>query len=186
MKSSLPVPASPRPRVSASPCPRVPASPRPRVPASPRLSAGLAATGAAITLFAIACNKPRTVTTNQTPASVPSASSPRATPDEFASARITFEKRCAVCHGEKAEGGIVKVEDVKLKVPSLKTGHALKHTDEQFIKQITNGGDGMPKFQDKLKPEEIRELARFIRHEFQGDRPPGTPSDMKMKGMKMN
>ena len=129
-------------------------------------------------LFAIACSKSATVTTNQPQ---PGASAPSAaTPDEFASARANFMKNCSVCHGEEAKGGIVKVEAVRLKVPSLREGHALKHTDEQFVKQITNGGDGMPKFKDKLKPEEINDLARFIRHEFQGGRPP------EMKGMKMD
>jgi mono/diheme cytochrome c family protein len=131
-------------------------------------------------LFAIACSKSATVTTNQPQpgAAAPSAATP--TPDEFASARANFMKNCSVCHGEEAKGGIVKVEAVRLKVPSLREGHALKHTDEQFVKQITNGGDGMPKFKDKLKPEEINDLARFIRHEFQGGRPP------EMKGMKMD
>ena len=133
---------------------------------------------AASSLFAIACSKSGTVTTNQPQ---PGAAAPStATPDQFASARANFMKNCSVCHGEDAKGGIVKVKGVRLKVPSLREGHALKHTDEQFVKQITNGGDGMPKFKDKLKPEEINDLAHFIRHEFQGGRTPDT------KGMKMD
>ena len=91
-----------------------------------------------------------------------------ATPDEFAVARANYAKHCSACHGDKGEGGIVKVEDKKLKVPSLKEGHALGHPDEKFVKQITNGGDGMPKFSDKLSPEEINAMVRFVRHEFQG------------------
>jgi mono/diheme cytochrome c family protein len=91
-----------------------------------------------------------------------------ATPDEFAAARAIYAKHCSVCHGDKGEGGIVKVEDKKLKVPSLKEGHALHHPDADFVKQITNGGGGMPKFKDKLSPEEITAMVRFIRHEFQG------------------
>jgi mono/diheme cytochrome c family protein len=137
-------------------------------------------------LVAGACNKSSTVTTNQTqPGATASATAPpsAATPDGFASARANFKKHCAVCHGEEAKGGIVKVENVRLKVPGLREGHARTHTDEQFVKQITNGGEGMPKFKDKLTPEEINDLARFIRHEFQGGKPP----EMKgMKGMKMD
>jgi mono/diheme cytochrome c family protein len=30
------------------------------------------------------------------------------------------------------------------------------------------GGDGMPEFKDKLSPDEINLLVRFVRHEFQG------------------
>jgi mono/diheme cytochrome c family protein len=53
-------------------------------------------------------------------------------------------------------------------VPSLKTGHALDHTEDQLAKQISDGGDGMPAFKDQLKPEEITGLVRLIRQDFQG------------------
>ena len=123
----------------------------------------------ATTLFAIACSKPDT-TTNQTRPPVtgsPAASS--STPaDEFASARANFKKHCTSCHGDDGNGGPVKLDDgTKLKVPSFREGHALNHKDEEFVKQITNGGDGMPKFGDKLSREETIDLVRFIRKEFQ-------------------
>jgi mono/diheme cytochrome c family protein len=104
-----------------------------------------------------------TPTANQTPA--PAAS----TPDQFAPMRASYEKNCKLCHGANGEGGPVKLEDgTKLKVPSLREGHALRHPDSDFVKQITKGGDGMPAFGEKFKPEEINDLVRFIRHEFQG------------------
>lgn len=111
-----------------------------------------------------------------------------ATPDEFALARATFDKNCKGCHGETGTGGPVKLEDgTKLKVPSLREGHALHHPDSDFIKQITKGGDGMPAFGAKLKPDQINDLIRFIRHEFQGGMmPPGEPTKSPMKDMKMN
>ena len=69
-------------------------------------------------------------------------------------------------------------------VPSLREGHALRHPDSDFLKQITKGGDGMPAFKDKLKPEEIDDLIRFIRHEFQGSMTPPAEAAKPMKGMK--
>jgi mono/diheme cytochrome c family protein len=106
------------------------------------------------------------------PTNTPQTSAPiakaTATPDQFAFARANYAKHCSACHGDEGKGGTVKVDNVKLKVPTLREGHAVGHTDEKLIKQITNGGDGMPKFKDKLKPEEIEDLVRFIRHEFQG------------------
>ena len=123
----------------------------------------------AITLFALACNGTRMYTTNNSqPSGSPAASLPSATPDELASARINFQKHCAVCHGEKAEGGMKEVEGKKFKVPSLREGHALKHTDDKFMNQITGGDEEMPAFKDKLSQDEIRDLVRFIRKEFQG------------------
>ena len=91
-----------------------------------------------------------------------------ATPDEFASARVSYAKHCVACHGAEGEGGVKTVDNKKLKVPSLSTGHALKHTDEDFVEQIMKGGDGMPEFKDKLSPDEINLLVRFVRHQFQG------------------
>jgi mono/diheme cytochrome c family protein len=92
-----------------------------------------------------------------------------ATPDEFASARAIYARECLACHGVEGKGGLVKTtEGARLKVPSLIEGHALKHDDDDYVDQIENGGDGMPKFKDKLSREEIDSLVRFVRHEFQG------------------
>ena len=90
------------------------------------------------------------------------------TPDEFAAVRTTYKGHCSECHGDTGDGGKVKVEGKQLKVPSFKIGHALKHSDEDFVEQVREGGDGMPAFKDKLKPNEITDLIRFIRTEFQG------------------
>jgi cytochrome c550 len=122
----------------------------------------------AILLFAVACSKTDSATTNQSRPAGPSSPA-NASQDEFAAIRIVFKKECVSCHGDDGSGGPVKLEDgTTLKVPSLREGHALKHKDEEFVKQITKGGDGMPKFDDKLSREQILELTRFIRKEFQG------------------
>ncbi len=132
-------------------------------------------------LLITGCNKSATppVANTKAPAT--------ATPDQFAAARATFDKNCKGCHGEKGQGGPVKLEDgTKLKVPSLSEGHALHHPDSDFVKQIMKGGDGMPAFADKLKPDQINDLIRFIRHEFQGGMmPPGESMKSPMKDMKM-
>ncbi len=111
-------------------------------------------------------------TKSENPGTPPSATTPAAkataTPDEFATARVNFAKHCVECHGADGEGGLKTVDNKKLKVPSFSIGHALKHTDEDFVEQIVKGGDGMPEFKDKLSPEEINLLVRFVRHEFQG------------------
>jgi mono/diheme cytochrome c family protein len=116
-------------------------------------------------LLVSSCSKPANENANNVWTATPAAT---ATPDEFAFARANYAKHCSACHGQEGKGGLVKVEDVKLKVPSLKEGHALKHLDEDLVDQIRNGGDGMPKFKDKLSPDEINALVRFVRHEFQG------------------
>jgi mono/diheme cytochrome c family protein len=112
------------------------------------------------------CGKSVTETPSRTAPSAPAAT---ATPDEFASARGIYAKHCLGCHGQEGKGGPVKTpEGERLKVPSLTEGHALRHVDQDFVEQIENGGDGMPKFKDKLTPAEIHLMVRFVRHEFQG------------------
>lgn len=132
----------------------------------------------AIVTFVVACNNASGPTSDTRPSPVAKQTP---TPDEFAGARQNFAKNCVLCHGEDAEGGLVKLEDgTRLKVPSLRRGHALNHPEAALAKQITKGGEGMPAFKDKLKPEEIDELVRFIRHELQsGQTPPAQPMKMK-------
>jgi len=110
---------------------------------------------------------------------------PAATPDEFVAARGLFAKNCQKCHGPTGAGGPVKLEDgTKLKVPSLREGHALRHPDSDYVKQINKGGDGMPAFKDKMTTQQIDELIRFIRHEIQGGMAPPAEPMKPMKGMK--
>jgi len=119
-------------------------------------------------IMAAGCATPETVTTNNQPLVVASpATKAVATPDELAVASGIFQKDCAGCHGTDGSGGMKVIDAQKLNVPSLREGHALKHSDEEFVRQIAEGGDGMPAFQDKISPNDINNLVRFIRKEFQ-------------------
>ena len=127
----------------------------------------------ALSIFVVACGD--STSPNQTantggqpsPAASPKAS---ATPeDELAVARRNYMQVCSNCHQENGTGGMVKIEGKPLKVPSLLEGHALKHTDEEFAKQISKGGEGMPSFKDKFTPEQINNLVRFLRRDIQKD-----------------
>jgi mono/diheme cytochrome c family protein len=123
---------------------------------------------ASVTVLAVACSADPNTTSTVQPAASPAASQPAATPDELASARINFKKHCATCHGETGEGGPKEVEGKRFRVPNLREGHALKHTDEKFVVQITEGDEEMPAFKEKLSAAEINDLVKFVRKEFQG------------------
>ena len=131
----------------------------------------LVLTCAVIALFATACTETATPTNTSTAtrtASPAATAAPAAPTDEFANARANFAKNCEACHGPNAEGGLAKVENKQIKVPSLKAAHAVKHSDDELTKIITNGEEEMPAFKDKMRPEEITELVRFVRKNFQG------------------
>ena len=127
----------------------------------------LALTCIAIALVAIACTETATPTNTSTPTAAASPT-PTASVDPLAAARANYAKNCEACHGPEGVGGLVKVENKQIKVASLKAEHAIKHTDEQLAKVITNGEEAMPAFKDKLSQAEIQDLVRFVRKEFQG------------------
>ena len=132
----------------------------------------IALVAAAGFLFLAACKNESTNTAGNTSLNSNRATT-QATPDQFAAVKAIYEKDCKECHGQNGAGGPVKLQDgTRLKVPSLREGHALRHTDAEFAKQINKGGDGMPAFADKLKPEETNDLIKFIRREFQGGATP--------------
>ena len=121
----------------------------------------------------VMCACSRQPTTNTETKGSP-ASTATVTPDAFASVRGIYAKDCQNCHGVDGQGGPVKLEDGKtLRVPSFRAGHALRHPDSDFRRQIMEGGDGMPTFKATLSPQQIDELIRMIRQEFQpGHTPP--------------
>ena len=124
----------------------------------------------AIALVAVACTETATPTNTNTSraAASPAAPSPAASVDEFATAKANYQKHCEACHGPEATGGLVKVDNKQIKVPSLKAEHAMKHTDEKITKMITNGEQEMPAFKDKMSPQEIAEMVRYVRKSIQG------------------
>jgi mono/diheme cytochrome c family protein len=123
---------------------------------------GLVLMLSAIALVGVGCAK-QEAHSNQN--SQTAAASPPS--DPFAAAKTHYNGKCVACHGPTGHGGQVTIEGVTLKVPSLVEGHALNHTDEQMVKQILNGGEGMPAFKDKLNAQEAGELVRYIRKEVQ-------------------
>ena len=130
----------------------------------------LALTCVALALVVSACTEPATPTNTSTSrtAASPAAPSPAASVDEFATARANYQKHCEGCHGPDATGGLVKVDKKQIKVPSLKADHALKHTDDQITKMITNGEEEMPAFKDKMSAQEIQDMVRYVRKQIQG------------------
>ena len=129
----------------------------------------LALTCIALALVGIACTETATPTNTATPRSATTPTpAPAASVDEFAAARANYAKNCEACHGPNAEGGVVKINDKQLKVPSLKADHAIKHTDAEMVDYITNGHEAMPAFKDKLNAQEINDLVRFVRKTYQG------------------
>jgi len=66
-----------------------------------------------------------------------------------------YVKSCAKCHGKTAEGR-------HFGGPSLLSGKTAAASTEDLRNMIANGKGHMPKFADKLTPEEIDTLVKQI------------------------
>lgn len=75
-----------------------------------------------------------------------------------------YKTNCATCHGGLGEGAVKGI--------SLLKGHALKHSEKEYIEQVTSGeGKKMPAFKDKISAEQIAAVVKYVREELQKDVP---------------
>ena len=79
-------------------------------------------------------------------------------------ARDSFEKHCTICHG--IDGKAQTKKGRQLKASNFTSPKWQRHTtDQEIVEAITNGipKHKMPAFKDKLSPEQIEALVRFVR-----------------------
>jgi mono/diheme cytochrome c family protein len=124
-----------------------------------------------VTIFIIACAQTKTTNTNAPANTVIVANAPAqpvATKDEIATTKAIFLESCVGCHRENGEGGAAEFEGKKIKVPSFQSKGAMNASDDKLYDYIANGEENeMPAFKDKLTEEQMRNLVKFIRKEFQ-------------------
>merc|ERR1712187_48724 len=69
-----------------------------------------------------------------------------------------FSGNCAACH---AGGNNTVVPEKKLKKEALQTYG--KYEIAAIIKQVTNGNGAMPAFGERLAPDDIEDVANYVR-----------------------
>lgn len=132
----------------------------------------------AIALFIFACSDNKTSNTATTNVNKPAANStntaatntqPTAATDELASAKKIYSEKCARCHKEDGTGGEVNIEGTKIKAANLAGDRLKKDPDSEIIEAISNGipDENMPAFKGKISDDEIKNLVKLIRRDFQ-------------------
>jgi cytochrome c6 len=76
-------------------------------------------------------------------------------------AEATFKAKCAGCHG--ADGGANTPAAKALGVRDFRSPDVQKETDAELADIITKGKNKMPKYGDKLKDTEIKDLVGYVR-----------------------
>lgn len=98
------------------------------------------------------------------------AAAPSKTPvDELAAAREIYTISCSNCHKENGTGGKVVIEGKTINADNLTTDKMKNMPDAKYISYIENGipDEGMPAFKGKLTDQQIKDVVRYIRAEFQ-------------------
>ena len=72
----------------------------------------------------------------------------------------TYKAKCAACHGADGTGSAM---GKKMGAHDFTTAEVQKMSDAELTDVINNGKSKMPKYADKLKPEEVKELVAYIR-----------------------
>lgn len=138
----------------------------------------LALVFSALTLFVIACGNAPNLNTGANSSATAnavsnSATQPEATPaafDDLASAAKIYSEKCVGCHRENGAGGEKTLDDgTRIKAPNFASERMRKDADKEWIEVIENGAkeDGMPAYKGKISDEEIKNLVKYIRREFQ-------------------
>jgi mono/diheme cytochrome c family protein len=76
-------------------------------------------------------------------------------------AEVTFKAKCAGCHG--ADGNATTPAAKALGVRDFQSSDVQKQTDAELADIITKGKNKMPKYADKLKDSEIKDLVGYVR-----------------------
>lgn len=71
-------------------------------------------------------------------------------------AAATYKAKCAMCHGADGKGGKMGTRD-------FASPEVQKESDDELAAIITNGKGKMPKYADKLKDNEVKDLVTYIR-----------------------
>ncbi len=76
-------------------------------------------------------------------------------------AATMYKAKCAGCHGPDGVGGTAAGK--AMKVRDFHAPEVQKETDAEYTDIISNGKNKMPKYADKLKDAEIKDLVAYVR-----------------------
>jgi mono/diheme cytochrome c family protein len=73
----------------------------------------------------------------------------------------TYKKKCSACHGAKGAGDTLLGKNLKLR--RLGSAEVQNKSDNELAMIISKGRNKMPRFDDKLSKDQIRDLVKYIR-----------------------
>jgi mono/diheme cytochrome c family protein len=77
-----------------------------------------------------------------------------------ATAKSTFQAKCAMCHGPDGAGSSV---GKSMNIPNLRSDTVQKTSDAELAQVISDGKGGMPPFKSSLSAAQIHALVKYVR-----------------------
>lgn len=110
-----------------------------------------------------------TINSDSVDKSVVDAARP-ATAGELAAGGKIYAESCVRCHKENGTGGIAVIDGKNVRPPNLTSERQKREPDSEYIDIIENGApsNGMPAYKGKIGDDDIKNLVKYIRKEFQG------------------
>ena len=76
--------------------------------------------------------------------------------------KAVFDTKCKVCHGADGKGNPAIAKTMKVTLPDMTAQGIQSKSDDEFKKQITEGGGKMPPVKG-LSDKQIQDVIAFIR-----------------------
>ncbi len=76
-----------------------------------------------------------------------------------------YASKCTICHKDTGKGGKVTVAGKNIKPADLTSERMKSRPDEKWLEMISEGDpdEGMPAFKEKLTPEQIKAVVRYVK-----------------------
>lgn len=125
---------------------------------------------AATSIFFVACSDSSRTSEQKKDTITVTDPAPSSNIDELASAKQIYKENCAECHKDNGTGGPINLNGRNVRVPDFTSEKVKRLPDETYLRYIRNGDEeeGMPAFKDNLSNEEMIDLVKLIRRDFQG------------------
>lgn len=119
-------------------------------------------------VFAASCSKPEPISNPlKSDAASPTPAQPQITAavNDADAGKELYAANCMICHKDSGKGGKVTMAGKNLNAEDLTTDKMKKMSDDKLQGYVTDGipDEGMPAFKDKLAPDEITTVVKYIR-----------------------
>ena len=87
--------------------------------------------------------------------------------------KTLYESNCKMCHGAV---GIppAPIQKAMQQIPTFDRAFLTSHSEDSVVKVLERGGKVMKSFKDKLSPNQMVAVAKYVRELAQKGRPPGS------------